>query len=53
MIDSIKEACGVDFNNIQTDEEAVPIAKEHHIEIPNGKETRGNIIALFFDEYVE
>ena len=53
MIDSICEACGVDFNNIQTDEEAVKIAKEHNIQIPNGKETRGNIIALFFDEYVE
>ncbi len=53
MIDSVKEACGVDFNKIQTDEEAVKIAKEHNIEIPNGKETRGNIIALFFDEYVE
>ena len=53
MIESIKEACGVDFDKIQTDEEAVKIAKEKHIEIPNGKETRGNIIALFFDEYVE
>ena len=53
MIDSIKEVCGVDFNEIQTDEEAIKIAKEHHIEIPEGKETRGNIIALFFDEYVE
>ena len=53
MIDSIKEACGVDFNTIQTDEEAIKIAEEHHIEIPAGKETRGNIIALFFDEYVE
>jgi len=53
MIDSIKEACGVDFNKVDTDEEAVKLAKEHHIEIPQGKETRGNIIALFFDEYVE
>ena len=53
MIDSIKEACGVDFNQIQTDEEAIKIAKEHDIEVPGGKETRGNIIALFFDEYVE
>jgi len=53
MIDSIKEACGVDFNTIQTDEEAIKIAEEHHIEIPAGKETRGNIIALFFDEFVE
>ena len=53
MIDSIKEVCGVDFNAIQTDEEAIKIAKEKNIEIPSGKETRGNIIALFFDEFVE
>ena len=53
MIDSIKEACGVDFNTINTDEEAVALAKERNIEIPAGKETRGHIISLFFDEYVE
>lgn len=53
MIDSIKEACGVDFNTVQTDEEAISLAKEKNIEIPTGKETRGNIIALFFDEFVE
>ena len=53
MIDSIKDVCGVDFNTIKTDEEAVALAKERNIEIPAGKETRGNIISLFFDEYVE
>ena len=54
MIDSIKEACGVDFNEIQTDEEAVALAKERGIEIPDKtKETRGDVISLFFDEYVE
>ncbi len=53
MIDSIKEACGVDFNNINTDEEAIAIAKEKNVEIPDGKATRGNIISLFFDEFVE
>ena len=53
MIDSIKEACGVDFNTINTDEEAVALAKERKLEIPAGKETRGHIISLFFDEYVE
>ncbi|MBR3152840.1 MAG: lysine--tRNA ligase [Clostridia bacterium] len=54
MIDSIKEACGVDFNEIQTDEEAVALAKEKGIEIPDKtKETRGDVISLFFDEYVE
>ena len=54
MIDSIKEVTGIDFNEIQTDEEAVALAKEKNIEIPDKtKETRGDIISLFFDEYVE
>ena len=54
MIDSIKEACGVDFNEIKSDEEAVALAKTRGIEIPDKtKETRGDVIALFFDEYVE
>ena len=53
MIDSIKEACGVDFNNINSDEEALSIAKEKGIEVPEIKKTRGDIISLFFDEYVE
>ena len=54
MIDSIKEVTGIDFNEIQTDEEAVALAKEKNIEIPDKtKETRGDVISLFFDEYVE
>ena len=53
MIDSIKEVTGIDFNDIKSDEEAVTLAKERNIEIPAGKETRGHIISLFFDEYVE
>ena len=53
MIDSIKEAIGIDFNEIKSDEEAIALAKERKIEIPAGKETRGYIISLFFDEYVE
>ena len=32
MIDAIKEACGVDFNSIKTDEEAQAIAKEKGVE---------------------
>ena len=52
MIDSIKEVCGVDFNKIETDEEAVKVAKEVGIEVEEGM-TRGKIISLFFDEKVE
>lgn len=54
MIDSIKEVTGIDFNEIKTDEEAVNLANEKGIEIPDKtKETRGDVISLFFDEYVE
>ncbi len=54
MIDAIKEACGIDFNEVNTDEEAVKLAKERNISIPDKtKETRGDVISLFFDEYVE
>ncbi len=54
MIDSIKEVTGIDFNTINTDEEAVALAKERNIKIPDQtKETRGDVISLFFDEYVE
>ena len=53
MIDSIKEVCGIDFNNINSDEEALKMDKEKNVEVPSGKETRGHIISLFFDEFVE
>ena len=54
MIDSVKEACGVDFNEIQTDEEAVKLAEERGMEFADEtKRTRGDVIAMFFDEYVE
>ena len=50
MIEAVKEYSGVDFNEIKTDEEAIAIAKEKGVEV---KETRGEIIAEFFDEFVE
>ena len=54
MIDSIKEVTGIDFNEINTDEEAVALAREKNIKIPDvTKETRGDVISMFFDEYVE
>ena len=54
MVDAIKEVTGIDFNEITTDEEAVALAKERNIVIPDPtKETRGDVISLFFEEYVE
>ena len=53
MIDSIKEACGVDFNTIKTDEEAQAMAKEKGVEYEEIKNTRGHIINEFFETFVE
>ena len=53
MIDSIKEVTGIDFNTIQTDEEARKIADEKGVEYEELKNTRGHIINEFFDTFVE
>ena len=53
MIDAVRKYAGVDFNEIRTNEEAVAAAKARGLEPEKAKETRGDIIALFFDEYVE
>lgn len=50
MIDAVKEFSGVDFNEITEYEDAVKIAKEKNIEV---EDSRGEIIAEFFDEFVE
>ena len=53
MIDAIKEVTGVDFNTINTDEEAQAIAKEKGVEYEEIKNTRGHIINEFFETFVE
>ncbi|MBE5822038.1 MAG: lysine--tRNA ligase [Clostridiales bacterium] len=53
MIDSIKEVTGIDFNTIETDEEARKLADEKHVEYDEIKNTRGHIINAFFEEFVE
>ena len=53
MIDSIKEVTGVDFNKIETDEEAKKAAEELHVELDELKLTRGEIINQVFEAKVE
>ncbi len=53
MIDAIKEVTGIDFNTINTDEEAQAIAKEKGVEYEEIKNTRGHIINEFFETFVE
>ena len=52
MVEAVKKYSGVDFNEIQSDEEAIAIAKERHVELPEVP-TKGAILAEFFDAYVE
>ncbi len=52
MIDAVKEYANVDFNQINTDEEAKAVAKEHHVEFED-RHKRGDIISLFFEEFAE
>ena len=53
MIDAIKEVTGIDFNTINTDEEAQALAKEKGVEYEEIKNTRGHIINEFFETFVE
>ena len=52
MIDAVKKYADVDFTQINTLEEARAIAKEKHVEFEE-RHTKGDILNLFFEEYVE
>ena len=52
MLDAVKKYSGVDFTQIESDEEAKAVAKEHNIEFEE-RHKKGDILNLFFEEYVE
>ena len=52
MIEAVKKYSGVDFAEVKSDEEAIALAKEHHVELPE-LPTKGAILAEFFDAFVE
>lgn len=52
MNDAIKKYAGIDFDTVETDEQARALADEHHIEYED-YHTKGEIINLFFEEYCE
>ncbi len=52
MVEAIKKYSGVDFAEVTTLEEARALAKEHHVEFEE-RHKRGDIINLFFEEFVE
>lgn len=53
MTEAVRKYSGVDFTLVSSDEEAQRLAAEHHIELEEGKKTKGHILAEFFDAYVE
>ena len=52
MVEAIKKYSGIDFDQIETTEEAKALAKEKGIEFEE-RHSRGDIINLFFEEFVE
>ena len=52
MLEAVKKYSGVDFNEIKSDEEAIALAKEKHVDLPEVP-TKGAILAEFFDAFVE
>ncbi len=52
MVDAVKKYAGVDWNEVETLEQARQLAKEHNIEFEE-RHKKGDILNLFFEEYVE
>ncbi len=52
MVEAVKKYSGVDFDAIASDEEAIAIAKEKNVELPEVP-SKGAILAEFFDAFVE
>ena len=53
MTEAVKKYAGVDFASIASDEEARAAAAAHGVELEAGKESKGHILAAFFDAFVE
>ncbi len=52
MIDAVKKYAGVDWNAVETLEDARALAKQHHLEFEE-RHKKGDILNLFFEEFVE
>ena len=52
MVDAVKKYANIDFNEVPDTAAAKKLAEEHHIEYEERHE-KGDILNLFFEEYVE
>ena len=52
MVDAVKKYAGVDWNTVETLEQARALAKEHNVEFEE-RHKKGDILSLFFEEFAE
>ena len=52
MVDAVKKYAGVDFDAVNSDEEAKALAKERGLEFEE-RHKKGDILNIFFEEYCE
>lgn len=52
MIDAVKKYAGIDWNDVETLEQARALADEHHVEYED-RHKKGDILSLFFEEFAE
>ena len=52
MVDAVKKYAGIDWNEVETLEQARELAKEHNVEFEE-RHKKGEILSLFFEEFAE
>ncbi|MBQ6708286.1 MAG: lysine--tRNA ligase [Clostridia bacterium] len=52
MVDAVKKYAGIDWNEVETLEDARALADKHHVEYEK-RHGKGDILALFFEEFAE
>lgn len=52
MVEAVKKYAGVDWNEVETLEQARELADKHHVEYED-RHKKGDILSLFFEEFAE
>jgi lysyl-tRNA synthetase class 2 len=53
MFDLVQTKTQVDFRTVTTDQEAIVLAKKHHVELAAHQKTKGHILNAFFETFCE
>jgi lysyl-tRNA synthetase class 2 len=52
MVDAVKKYAGIDWNEVETLDQARELADKHHVEYED-RHKKGDILSLFFEEFAE